>query len=123
MTTRDIRAEDAAIAALHAEQEQTEEDSPSFTVRGIAGFMAVAGLIVCATPLAPIGAAMAAFGGIVWLLAPQTAAAEQRVITEVEAGNSGCGAFLAVVGMVVIIVVVAGMVAIAAGLAVNGGGL
>ena len=120
--TTNIKAEAAATAARQAEQEQAE-DSASVTARGVGGFMAILGAILCATPIAAIGAAMFAFGGIVWLLAPQTAEAEQRVITEVEAGNSGCGALLAVVGMVVIIVVLAGMVALAAGLAVNGGGL
>lgn len=100
-----------------------ENGTASSYAGGTGGLMAIIGAILCATPIAPVGVAMLAFGGIVWLLAPATAPGEQRIAAEVEAGNSGCGAFVAVMGLIVIIVLLAGMVAIAAGVTALGGGL
>ena len=98
-------------------------DTATTTVRGVAGLMAIVGVVGCFTPLAPLGAVMAIIGGVVWLLAPATEPARQQMVAEVEAGGSGCGPALATVVMIIVIMGLAGLVAVGAGVAVLGGGL
>ena len=103
--------------------EDTDQDTATTTVRGVAGLMAIVGVVGCLTPLAPLGAVMAIVGGVVWLLAPATEQARQQMVAEVEAGGSGCGPALATVVMIIVIMGLAGLVAVGAGVAVLGGGL
>ena len=98
-------------------------DTATTTVRGVAGLMAIVGVVGCLTPLAPLGAVMAIVGGVVWLLAPATEPSRQQMVAEVEAGGSGCGPALATVVMIIVIMGLAGLVAVGAGVAVLGGGL
>ena len=98
-------------------------DTATTTVRGVAGLMAIVGVVGCLTPLAPLGAVMAIVGGVVWLLAPATEPSRQQMVAEVEAGGSGCGPALATVVMIIVIMGLAGLVAVGAGVAMVGGGL
>ena len=103
--------------------ENTNQDTATTTVRGVAGLMFVVGTVGCFTPLAPLGAVVAIIGGFVWLLAPTTEPSRQAMVAEVEAGGSGCGPALATVAMIVIILALAGLLAAGAGIAMVGGGL
>ena len=91
--------------------EDTDQDTATTTARGVAGLMAIVGIVWCFTPLAPLGAVVAIIGGVVWLLAPATEPARQQMVAEVESGGSGCGPALATVAMIVIILALAGLLA------------
>lgn len=98
------------------------ESTTSF-VRGWGGLLFVIGAIACVTPFAALGVPMAIVGGCMWLLAPANAERTQQMVTETEQGNGGCGAGLAAVLFAVIVMALAGVLAIGAGVAMVGGGL
>ena len=100
--------------------EDTDQDTATTTARGVAGLMAIVGIVWCFTPLAPLGAVVAIIGGVVWLLAPATEPSRQQMVAEVEAGGSGCGPALATVVMIIVIMALAGLLAFGA---MVGGGL
>ena len=112
MTTVTIRNETVT--------EDTDQDTATTTARGVAGLMAIVGIVWCLTPLAPLGAVMTIIGGVVWLLAPATEPSRQQMVAEVEAGGSGCGPALATVVMIIVIMALAGLLAFGA---MVGGGL
>ena len=99
--------------------EDTDQDTATTTARGVAGLMAIVGIVWCLTPLAPLGAVMTIIGGVVWLLAPATEPSRQQMVAEVEAGGSGCGPALATVALIVVIMALAGLAAF--GVVVGGG--
>ena len=99
--------------------EDTDQDTATTTARGVAGLMAIVGIVWCFTPLAPLGAVVAIIGGVVWLLAPATEPSRQQMVDEVEAGGSGCGPALATVALIVVILALAGLAAF--GVVVGGG--
>ena len=99
--------------------EDTDQDTATTTARGVAGLMAIVGIVWCFTPLAPLGAVVAIIGGVVWLLAPATEPSRQQMVDEVEAGGSGCGPALATVALIVVILALAGLLAF--GVVVGGG--
>ena len=92
-------------------------------VRGWGGVMAVAGAILCATPLLPMGAVLAIVGGCMWLAAPTNAERTQAMVDEAAQGGGGCGGALAAVLFVVVVMLLAGLLAAGAGVALVGGGL
>ena len=99
--------------------EDTDQDTATTTARGVAGLMAIVGIVWCWTPLAPLGAVLAIVGVVVWLLAPATEPSRQQMVDEVEAGGSGCGPALATVALIVVILALAGLAAF--GVVVGGG--
>ena len=99
--------------------EDTDQDTATTTARGVAGLMAIVGIVWCWTPLAPLGAVLAIVGIVVWLLAPATEPSRQQMVDEVEAGGSGCGPALATVALIVVILALAGLAAF--GVVVGGG--
>lgn len=92
-------------------------------VRGWGGSMFVVGTLALFTPVAPLGAVLAIVGGFMWLLAPATQPTTQRMVDEVSGGGWGCGPALATVGLIIVILALAGMAAAGAGLAMIEGGL
>jgi hypothetical protein len=98
----------------------TEETTGN--VRGIAGWGFWLGAAGCFTPLLPMGAALATIGGIVWLLAPANAGRTQQMVDERQAGG-GCWAGLGAVLFAVVVMLLAGLLAAGAGVAMVGGGL
>ena len=100
--------------------EDTDQDTATTTARGVAGLMAIVGIVWCFTPLAPLGAVVAIIGGVVWLLAPATEPSRAEMVVAVEAGGSGCGPALVTVALIVIVMALAGLAAFGV---VAGGGL
>jgi hypothetical protein len=98
----------------------TEETTGN--VRGWGGFMFIAGAIASLTPAIALGVPLAIVGGCMWALAPANSKRTQAMVDE--AGTSGgCGAGLASVLFVVVVMALAGLLAAGAGLAMVGGGL
>lgn len=71
----------------------------------------------------PLGAALAIVGGAMWAFAPATHDSTQQMVDEVSGGGWGCGPALATVGLIIVILALAGMAAAGAGLAMIEGGL
>jgi hypothetical protein len=91
-------------------------------VRGWGGTMFVVGAVACFTPAIAAGAVLAIVGGFMWWFAPANAERTQKMVDEAGQGG-GCGAGLAAVLFVVIVMALAGLVAAGAGVVLIGGGL
>lgn len=114
------RGEEAATATTTAPGATSDA---TFNIRGWAGVMFIGGVLMCLVPpVTALGAVCAVLGGVVWLLAPRTEPAAQQMAAQSSEGG-GCGAALWAVVLVAAIGTLAGVLMIAAGLAVNGGGL
>jgi hypothetical protein len=99
----------------------TEETTSN--VRGIGGFMFIAGAIACFTPAIALGVPLAIVGGVMWALAPANSKRTQQMVTEAEATGGGCGAGLVAVLFAIVVMAIAAVLAVGAGVAVVGGGL
>lgn len=110
------RRADAAVSwdrLFAVDRGEVMQEETTGNVRGWGGVMAVAGAILCATPLLPMGAVLAIVGAVMWLAAPANAKRTQQMATEAEEGG-GCMAGLAAALFAVIVMVLAGVLAIAA---------
>ena len=97
------------------------ESTTSF-VRGWGGLLFIVGVVACFTPVAPLGAVMAIVGAVMWLAAPANAERTQQMVDEAGQGG-GCGSGLAAVLFAVIVMALAGLLAVGAGVAMVGSGL
>ena len=107
----------------NTEAHETATDTPSGFVRGWSGLIAVAGVIVCLTPLWWLGIAMVVVGLYVAGATVAVAPVEAAALTEAQESGGGCGWLALAVAMIGVVGVV-GLLGLAMlGAVVEGGGL
>lgn len=101
----------------------TGPDEPTATgdSRGLWGWLAVLGILLCFTPVALLGVGMAIAFGLLWLCAPVVETLEQETIEDARETGGGVGKFIRTVLLMVFFGVMAIGLAVLVMLAMIGG--
>jgi len=91
---------------------QTDEATATGDSRSLWGWLAIAGVGLCFTPIIVLGVGMAISFGLLWLCAPVVETLEQETIEDVRETGGGVGKFIKTVAMMLCFGVVAIVLAV-----------
>jgi len=80
---------------------QTDEATATGDSRSLWGWLAIAGVGLCFTPIIVLGVGMAISFGLLWLCAPVVETLEQETIEDVRETGGGVGKFIQTVMLMV----------------------
>lgn len=96
-------------ATHDTEVAQSHTETASSDVRGWAVFVAIGGVLVCLTPLWPVGLCMLGVGCFIFPTTYLVEPVEVAAVTEAEATGGGCG-WLVLAGVLILIIALLGLV-------------